>query len=326
MSYQEKLDGAIALIKEHNDVVSPSPDSAIQAEGYIDPKRFEACIKFKARNEDALKGLKYEQILECLPGAFGVKPDSLAKDIAKVFRGKEEEVHQIAGDVPSGNVPFKVVGMKAKDMSWEALIANLPVDDPTSSIYKRLKEAMGNKPFIVFSSGRTVDVPMTVQLFNDIKAGHPAVTLYQGREVFPLGMLPEAYADEDPLYTDRPLRSNGYSDQTNRSWEGVSLIVRQLVRLAVQTGEINVHVDNGSFIANNIMDIATASDAETKLRVRFPKASLEYNKLQPIGKVPILKVDLNKWREKGGSTGPFPEGRKIEWAPAEKYVPRSPRH
>lgn len=305
--YQQKLDSALTLVQEHNAVVAPEP-SSIPPEGYIDPEKFSQCIRFKARNEDALKSLRYENILECLPTAFGVKPDSLAKDIAKVFRGQEASSATIE-PVISG-----VSEKKVSKMLEAELITHLQVDDPSSAVYKRLKGMAGDTPFIIFSNGRTVDAVATLKLFKEIRLGYPARDVYDEKEVFPLGVLPDNFAEENPLYHERPLRPDGSCDQTQRSWEGVSQTVRQLVYIAVERGDIKVNGDNGTHVANDIINIAIGSDAEKVLRQRFQKAATEFNKLERNGDLPKLRVALGEKANKGGANGPFPEGRKVDWA------------
>ena len=95
-------------------------------------------------------------------------------------------------------------------MGWPQLIDNLDPTDPTSAIYKRVLGVVGDKPFVVYSEGRTVDVQATKVLFFELKDGHIPRQHYQGKEIYSLGVIPENYADENPLYTQpndpRPLR------------------------------------------------------------------------------------------------------------------------
>jgi hypothetical protein len=87
------------------------------------------------------------------------------------------------------------------------------------------------------------------------------------------------------------LRPNGDCDQTNRSWAGVPLDVKQVVYLAVkQTKELNVDSIND---AHNVLDLIVGKDVSESYRIvarRFAKAASCLKELTIQGKAPLLKI------------------------------------
>jgi hypothetical protein len=296
MSYEEKLDAARKLIEEHNSILGEKSNDKINLEDFI---KF---IKIAGgTSEERLKGFSYEDILTCMPPNYSefstprtVKPFALAKDIAKIFRGKEEvktDAHPVSAK-------------KVERMSLAELVAAYDPADSDNAVGKRLKEVCKGEKFIVFANGHTIDTVTTLKLLQELKQGYPGRNEIDGKEVHHVGVLPDNYVDENPLYKNRPLRPDGTCDQIGRSWEGVSLKVRQLIRLAMETGELTVSFDN----AHNVMDIAMEEKGWDLLAKRYRKAVLEYNKKEKLGELPKLRMLL-----KGGSEGknPFAQGRKV---------------
>ena len=295
MSIQEMYDAALAVIKEHNSVIGQGNP------GFIDPDKFLPCIKAAGgTTEDRLKSLSYEDILACMPSdGVTVKPIAIAKDIAKIFRGKE--------DTKAENRP--VSAKKAEKMTLLELVQNYDPEED-NLVSKRLKEVSRNEPFIVFASGRIIDIDTTLKLLQEVKQG------YEGRqntdvngepkEVYRVGGLPDNFVDENPLYRNRPLRPDGTCDQTGRSWNGVNMKVRQLIRLAIETDELTVSIEK----AHDVLDLVMSDSPWNKLVGRYRKAAVEFKRLEGMGKLPMLKLVLKK--DKGGSEGknPFQQARR----------------
>lgn len=299
MSIQEMYDAALAVINEHNSVIGQGKP------GFIDPDKSLSSIKAAGGTTvDRLKSLSYEDILSCMPALYNndgvtVKPIAIAKDIAKIFRGKE--------DAKVENRP--VSAKKAEKMTLLELVQNYDPEED-NLVSKRLKEVSRNEPFIVFSSGRTVDIDTTLKLLQEVKQG------YEGRqntdvngepkEVYVVGGLPDNFVDENPLYRNRPLRPDGTCDQTGRSWNGVDMKVRQLIRLAIETDELTVSIEK----AHDVLDLVMSDSPWNKLVGRYRKAAVEFKRLEGMGKLPMLKLVLKK--DKGGSESknPFQQGKR----------------
>jgi hypothetical protein len=296
MSLQEKFDSALALVNSHNNAIGENKP------GFVNPEQFIDCIKASGgTTEDRLKGFSYEDILNCLPSntnpaGVTIKPIYLAKDIAKVFRDKVEEEKR-----PVGN-------KKADRMTLKELIENFDPEDFDNAVAKRLREIVKDNKFIVYSSGRTVDIETTSKLLTEIKNGFGGLDNIdvkgQTKKVYKLGELPNFLADENPLYPNRKLRPDGTCDQTGRSWEDVPLNVRQLIRVAIDIDELDVNID----LANNVIDMAIADDAFNKLRKRYRNSAVRFDELAETDNLPKLKVPMKK-----GEGNIFNEGKKVNW-------------
>lgn len=302
-TYQEKVDAALAVIAEHNDAIGGNANP-----GYVDPTKFINCVKATGgTSADRLSQLSHEDILECLPTVpeTNVKPRILAKAIAAVFRSKE-----VDPTLPVEDKKRPVSAKKADRMTPRELVEAFDPEDYNNPVGSRLAVVSKGEPFIVYTDARAVDVETTLKLLMEVKQG------YKGREdvdvaggvkkVYKLGDLPENYADENPLYRNRPLRPDGTCDQTGRSWEGIPLNVRQMVRVAMDEGELNVSLEQ----AHNTLDLVMQPEAFNKLRQRYRKSAIAFDEQAKTGSLPTLKIEL------GGSEGgsPFEGGKRVVWA------------
>jgi hypothetical protein len=315
MSIQEKFEGVRALVEQHNAVLGGET-----AVGYVNPDQFIECIKLAGgTTEDRLKGMSYEDILQCLPtranpaGGPPIKPVGVAKDIARIFRGKEDSTNT--------HESRPVSAKKADKMTLRELVEAYDPEESENPVGKRLKDISRGEKFIVFTSGRTLDVDSTLKLLQEVKQG------YNGRENFEVngeinevhrvGDLPDNFVEENPLYRNRPLRPDGTCDQTNRSWNGVPMNVRQLIRVAMDNGNLK---DISFERVHDIMDMIMEGDAFTKLTKRYPAAALEFKKLADVGRLPALKLVLKKDNKGAGrSDRPFDNAKKVEWIVQDKY-------
>jgi hypothetical protein len=312
MSIQEKFDAARSVVEQHNVVLGGET-----ASGYVNPDNFINCIKLAGgTTEDRLKALSYEEILLCLPhglaGGPPIKPIGLAKDIAKIFRGREDSTNT--------HEARPVSAKKADKMTLRELVEAYDPEESENPVGKRLKEISRGEKFIVFASGRAVDVETTVKLLQEVKQGYPGRDNYDVggdiKEVQRVGDLPDNFVDENPLYRNRPLRPDGTCDQTNRSWNGVSMNVRQLIRVAIDTGALK---DISFERVHDIMDMAMDADAFAKMGQRYPSAVVEFKKLGSVGRLPTLKLVLKIEKGAGGSKRPFDNAKKVEWVVQDKY-------
>lgn len=307
MSYNDLIDAAVAAINQHNEAVGEGKPGVLNSGDFFD------CVKASGgTNEDRLAALSHEDLLACMPESTnGVKPRVLAKEIANIFRNKTSE---------------NTTGKKVEKMTLEELLRAFDPEDHTNPVGVRLRQISKGEKFIVYSDGRVVHVESTLKLILEIKGG------YNGRDdvnvngvikkVYRIGELPENYADENPLYKDRPLRPDGTCDQTGRSWEGVDLSIRQLVRLAMNEGELKVSHET----AHNILDIAMEADGFKKLRSRYRKASIKFDELVAeaeragcsqrlrnsiaIGNLPKLRIPLNPSSKEESV---FSDGKRVVW-------------
>ena len=231
MAYQDRIDAALALIDQHNAANGLLND---RFPGYVDKYSFVLTLKAAgAVAEDDLRNyLSREKICKFLfqcttPAKFGVgdgtavEPVVLAAKVTEALKGNKE-----VEDTPKPESETHYVSSKkAHRMSHRELVENFDPEEPDSPVATRLKSLSKREAFIVFSQGSTVDVEPTMKLLSEIKAGHKGrkVVDVDGtpKKVYKLGEMPEAFAEENPLYPSRPLRPDGTCDQLNRSWAGV---------------------------------------------------------------------------------------------------------
>lgn len=305
--YQEKIDAAISLLKERNiEIGEGNP-------GYVDLEKVPTLIKsYDARTDEDLRKLNWDAILDILEPAYTVKPlvrpKLLAEKISVIFR-KREGVAE-AEVVTEGKRPVST--KKAEKMTPRELVECFDPEETDNPVAMRLNSLTKGEPFIVFSSGRLIDVVTTLKLLLEVKQGYSGVqTISVNGEVKPvykIGELPDSYAEENPLYAGRPLRPDGTCDQTGRSWAGVDIKIRQFVRVALELGLIKPTIDAAHDVLDRVMQI----DSLQKLRNRYQGVSVKFDELEKLGKLPRLQIALKT--NKGGQTRPFDGGRQIQWA------------
>lgn len=300
MTLQDKFERVQSILHEHNNAIlngktlkNPPPI------GYIDPDKFTSNLKIMGgTNEERLRKFSYEDILGCLD-IFGtdIKPTPIAKEIAGVFRGKEEPQED----------KRPVSSRKAERMTARELVESFDPEESDNPVGKRLKEISKGEAFIVYESGRIVNAEATLNLLNEIKQGFPGRDSYELdgtiRKVYRVGEAPENYADENPLWHNRPLRPDGTCDQTGRSWAGVPAKAKQLIYLAVKCGEIKVSIDK----AHDVLDIALSENTLEKLK-RYKEANIKFIELEGLGELPTLKVPVGNTSKKM-----FDNGKRVEW-------------
>lgn len=312
MSYKDKCDAVRALLTEHNNTLREGSPGRFEVERF-----FDSLDVMGATNEERLKSLSYEAILKCLPSLGDIKPEFLAKEIAKVFRGKE--------DLATVDKQYVKTG-KAEKMSIRELIEAFDPENTENAVGKRLAGIAKGQPFIVYSIGRVLDADVTLKLLEEVKMGYAGRDNYKLNDgtikrVYRIGELPDSYADENPIYANRPLRPDGTCDQTSRSWAGVPANVRQLVRLIVSdaaNGRVQLVSINE---AHAILDMAMTPDAFSVLKDRYRKAAIRFEELVATGNLPTLKIALGIPPSKEAAR-PFEDGAKVSPMPRKKgFIP-----
>lgn len=298
MDVKELFAAAQSLIAAHNEVFE-GPDDP----GHVEEEDFLRKIKLLGgTTPDRLKSLSYEDILTALPSFDGVQPVALAKDIAKTWRNLAK------GTTDSTTVKRPVSSKKAERMTPEELVASFDPEEPNSPVGERLRKISKGEAFLVYIAGREVDVDRSVSLLKELKAGYPPRTHFEGKRVYVVGEIPDNYADENPLYPGRPLRPDGTCDQLNRSWAGVSKIVRQFVHFALDYEDgIDPTGVGGRDRAHNALDMALSQDALKKLKDRYPEIAIEFDEAEKQGELPNLLIPLGQpVGPKEGESSPDP--------------------
>lgn len=288
MSYTEKLDFARAIVEEHNSNLSEENDK-IDFDGFLNSLK-----KAGGTTDSSLKVCSWESLQK-----FGL-PELIAHQVARVFRGKDD----------TQRLSFNRVKM----MTPRELLDHYEPSKKRNPVYQRLEKECGNKKFIVFNNDETVNVDASVKILNDLDDGFPEIDTVEvdgiPQKVYRVGEQKSRYVNENPLYTGRPLRSDDVCDQTGRSWQGVSMYIRQLVRIAaLETLEIDF---SGSIQkAHDILDkIMSKEWNEQSLKRRCPKASTKLDELKEIGKEPILRIKLGDNPQKA-KNDPFTSSNRV---------------
>lgn len=279
--FQQMLDQARQAITEFNEGL----DEADQ----IKADEFFNCLKKTGGRTAATLGkATWEDLQDCK------LPKLLAKTIADIFR------QNVANSVKEDK-PKYISDKRAAGMSTEELFAAYDPRNSENPVGKLLMSQSKGLPTVVFNPDGSVNPKESRRCLEDIRDGHePAeIVTVNGKptKVYKIGDRLDNTVDENPLYPGRALRSDSVCDQTGRSWVGISDTVRQLLRLALGTGELRV-TQLGD--AHNTLDAIVGkpnSDAEQWARTRFPRASVKHDELIAQGKPPILKI------VRGGSSG-----------------------
>lgn len=268
-SYQSKLDSAAALIDKHNAVAPSKVDSAA----------FLNCIKTNGGTTDeALRLSSWEDLQEC-----GL-PKLLARQIAEVFR---------KSDAPAKAESVYVSEKKAAAMTIAELLSKYDPLEADNPVAKRLISMSKGQPCIAFKDG-AVHVESSEKCIRELREGLPPrdKVAIDGivYPLFKVGDKPGNALAENPLYPGRALRGED-CDQTNRSWSGVTDVVRTLLWLAVsRTGEIRINSVNDAHTIIDLVVSKTPQEAEKLVRSRFGEAHIEYETLKAEGRLPPLKI------------------------------------
>jgi hypothetical protein len=283
MSYDQKIKSARKVIDEHNS----NADTPIDFEDFLKKLKDAG-----GSSEEALKAASWDDLQDC-----GI-PKIMARRLTFLFRqdgdGTETKSTYISEK--------KVAGLSNKE-----LVERYNPKDVKNPVGKRLKDLSDGKKFIVFDDNNKVIVDETVKLLEDILNGMPELeTAFVNNRPLPtysIGERPDFYVEENPIYPGRPLRSNETCDQTGRSWQGVLTDIRQLLNLAIETGELEISTVAE---AHDILDKVLSKDSPLdSFRARYPVASKTYDAQSKMGKLPLLKIRMGEQSCSGNANNPF---------------------
>lgn len=270
--YDQKIQSASKIVETHNSTV---PDNLkINWDSFL-----EKLQTIGGTTEETLRQCSWEDLESC-----GL-PRLVARQVSQIFRKHNDGNNKKASYVSAG---------KAAYMTIKELMERYDPKNSDNVVGGRLKKISGGMRCVVFNNDGTVNVDISTKLLEDIQAGYEELSrITIGDRPVPTYKIGETvgnFVDENPLYPGRPLR-RGVCDQTNRSWEGVSGVVRRILYIALK-GELR----NSSGIedAHRIIDLAISESAESKVRARYPEASIQYDELEKIGQLPLLKVELKR--------------------------------
>jgi len=292
MTLQEKFDAARAILEAHNAILE-------DAEEKINVDSFFKQVRKNGGTSDArLAKIKWEDLER-----WGV-PTLLAREVAEVFRGPEtatetkpEQKIVIVDDDP--------VKLAAKLKPAE-LVEKYDPEESDNPFGARLKVLSGGQRFIVFNNDGTVNVPVSQNLLQELRDNYPErASVVVGEDVhytYAIGVRPSRYADEHPMFPGVMLRPDGTSD-ADINWKPIPLQIRQLVYLAVKTGDLHGKDEHD---VRDLVEGKSFSD----LGKRWKSAALKFKELSETNQLPQLKIKL------GGPVGnakqnPFTVGHRV---------------
>ena len=294
MSYDSKIAQVKGLVDTHNSNVDDS--SKVDFDKFMDNLR-----NLGGTSELALKSVSWEDLQDA-----GL-PKIIARTAASIFR-------QENGD--SGSKSGWISEKKAHQMTVKELLDRYDPSEPDTHVAKRLQVLSKGKKCIVFDRNGKICVEVSSNLIEDLKQGLPELqtTLVEGfpTPIYPIGVKPDQYFDENPLFPGRILRNGQICDQTNRSWDGVNSVIRQLLWIALtKTRELKI---SNCLDAHDILDkILITKDWDEKIvRQRFVKASQMYDEMEKTGSLPTLKVSVSAYvLSNPSSNNPFGNPRRF---------------
>lgn len=284
MSYDTKITSARTVIDSHNENVEK--ELQINFDEFL-----KSLQKEGGTSEASIAQCSWEMLQK-----LGL-PILIAKQVGKIFRGKSN------GESKSVYVSER----KASCMTAKELLERYNPKDVENAVGDRLKKISRGMRCIVFNDDGSVNVEKSSEIIGDIQSDLPELekVLVGGvpKQIFKVGDRTDNYADENPIYPGRVLRSGDTCDQTGRSWDGVALTVRQLLYLAVtETNELKI---NSLDDAHNALDKAVSNDAENIIRSRYQEASIYFDECQKTGELPVLKIALGTNSSNGRVEDPF---------------------
>lgn len=232
---------------------------------------------------------------------LGKKPLILIRDIARLFRGRDTETR-----APEGS---GVSVKKAAQMSIRELLEAYVPQEADSAVSKRLASLSRGEPFLVYSQDGELERQVSEVLLQEILNGFTGRTTFQlsSGDVFPtrrVGFCPPKLTDENPIYVGRSLRGQD-CDQLNRSWDGVPLAIRQLVRLIVQSSQSHLTLRD----AHELMDVAVGASAWERLSTRYRDAAVAFHEQRATNSLPTLRILLKVPTSR--AKNPLASGKKL---------------
>ena len=245
--------------------------------------------------DDDLQAATWEDLQDC--GC----PKGKARQIAKIFRGDASD--GLKDKIVIVNDDPVVLAAKLKPTE---LVAKYDPQEPDNPFGVRLKALSNGQRFIVFNNDGTVNVPVSQTLLQELRDSYPerqnTVVNSEVHYTYAVGVRPSRYADEHPLFPGTILRPD-YTSDADIDWKPISLSVRQLVYLAVKTGDLKGKDEQD---VRDLIEGKTFND----LGKRWKNAALKFKELSETNQLPQLKIKLGV-AGNGKQQNPFAVGNRV---------------
>lgn len=291
-TFENLLDEAIEVLAEHN--------SAVPEDCGVDLEKFVADLKAAGGTTvAALRMVKWEDLQ-----TMGV-PTLVARRIAGVFRQEEEEPQ-------APTAPKRIVSeAAARKAGAQELVAAYDHTMPTNPVGEELRRRAQGNAFLVFNDDSTVNVDVSTMLLQELMDGEPPRKSYtlddRPRRLYAVGERPPVPVDEHPLIPNNALRRDG-TDDAGIAWGSLSLEVRQMLRLAVESRELSPSADRFDLFER------ARDGGMMALRQRYRNASMAFDEKAAAGQLPNLKtVRPGRGTSTGSSVSnhPFGSGNRV---------------
>lgn len=296
-SYDAKIQKVEAIVSQFNQA------QKIQK---VDEGSFRS--KLEALGATTNEALSYLTVEDLFHGPNPTSlPPVLARQIVAILKEKSEDKGQ--------EKPAWISARMVDRMRYDQLLAHYDPDD-ANPVSRKLTDLSKGEPCIVFLPTGGVDQETSCMLLLEIRKGYsgrPNGIVQVGtsfRKIHKVGENPDRVFEENPLYKGRALRPDGTCDQLNRSWNDVSMEIRQLFWLAInETQEFGlVNIDR----AHQALDLALTK-AVSLIKVRYPQAAAMLEEKTEEGAAPTLKIKAGKASKptniENGNNSPFGIGK-----------------
>jgi len=186
---------------------------------------------------------------------------------------------------------LKALGLRIKldDADPSVLLPLYLPAKPNDPVSTALHKRFGDRAVVAFHDDGTVAVTESLEYISSQEQHYPeqtAITVDSKlTKLYAIGVRPNQMVDEDPLFPGQPLRS-GHSVVNNRRWTEITLGCRQMCRLILERGEIDV---NNKEAVLRLMERAKSREA---LAVTYPEADMDFRERKDHDELPKLKVQL----------------------------------
>lgn len=282
MGYNEKMQIIRSIIDEHNKSVTTT--------NQVDFDSFLSCLQsMGGTTDDAIKQCDWMDFSDC-----GL-PRLIAKQAISKISEPKERVQSTFNHDPVSYISRE----KSLQMSVAELLSVYDPFDIDNEVGRRLRQKSKGLPFLVFLDDYSVDIPISSAILEEVVKGYPSREIASRSDgvpcrVYRIGEQPEAFADENPIYPGHILRPGGICDQTEMSWSNISMKSRQIIRVALESGEIRIESLQDAYDLMDFLVNYPSDDLESVLLRRFKKSAITLIEMMQVGRAPILRLPLGE--------------------------------
>lgn len=175
-----------------------------------------------------------------------------------------------------------------------------------TEIAKRLRADFGRIPqAFVYKTSGSLDIPKTLELLEGVKRGDEDLAFVSGTDgtrqrVYFFGDNPKEVGFEHPLDASVYLRADGTAPD-GFNWGALPTDVAQLLRLAVETEELDIDFGDRERLADTYSRAAGESGFAT-ISSLYPEAAERFHDLKEVDNLPKLRSHRPSRKRRGGGS------------------------